>query len=224
MCVNILVCARVYYHHHVIHKFASIVSQEQLSLARQRRDLQEHQLTAARDSPLETTDNDDIIDAGQSSCASPVPPDSMALSPPPTAAADSNHTHDTATTYLPPISQHQHASLTSLDSHPLLSSSAPVQIVNHGHNGHHRGGGGLGAKLYKSGAHNLNYSGTSTTSRRYSPASSSAHSQQLPLVMSMLGSGRQSVQSELKQIEYIRNLRQLALLAEQVRMCVCVCV
>ena len=196
------------------------MSQEQLSLARKRR---EHQLTAARDSPLETTDNDDIIDAGQSSCTSPVPPptsDSMALPPPPpTAAADSNHTHDTTTTYLPPISQHHHASLTSLDSHPLLSSSAPVQIVNHGHNGHHRGGGGLGAKLHKSGAHRLNYSGTSTTSRRYSPASSPAHSQQLPLVMSMLGSGRQSVQSELKQIEYIRNLRQLALLAEQVRMC-----
>ena len=182
-------------------------------LARQRRDLQEHQLPAtARDSPLETND-DDIIDAGQSSCTSPVPPptyDSMALPPPSTA--DSNRTHDTTTTTLPPISQHHHTSLTSLDSHPLLSSSAPVQIANHGRHQQHRGGG-LGGKLHA--LHRLNYSST-TSSRQYSPASSPAHFQQLPLVMTMLGSGRQSVQSDLKQIEYIRNLRQLALLAEQV--------
>ena len=138
--------------------------------------------------------------------------DSMALPP----TADSNHSHDaTTTTTLPPISQH-HASLTScmsLDSHPLLSSSASVQIANQGR--HHHRGVGLGAKLHVSGAQRLNYS---STGRQYSPASSPAHSQQLPLVTSMLGSGRQSVQSELKQIEYIRNLRQLALLAEQVRM------
>ena len=173
--------------------------QEQLSLARQRRDLQEHQLTTARDLPLETND-DDIIDTGQSSCTSPVllPNfDSVALPPPP-PTANSNCTHDT--------------SLTSLDSHTLLSSSAPVQIANHGHHQQHRGGG-LGAKLHAS--HRLNYSSTAS-SRRYSPASSPAHSQQLPLVMSMLGPGHQSAQSDLKQIEYIRNLRQLALLAEQV--------
>ena len=193
--------------------FASFVLQEQLSLARQRRDLQEHQLTTARDLPLET--NDDTIDAGQSSCTSPVLPpnfDSVALPPPP-PTANSNCTHDTTTsTTLPPISQHHHASLTSLDTHPLLSSSAPVQIANHGRRQQHRGGG-LGAKLHAS--HRLNYSSTAS-SRRYSPASSPAHSQQLPLVMSMLGPGHQSAQSDLKQIEYIRNLRQLALLVEQV--------
>jgi hypothetical protein len=138
------------------------------------------------------------------------------MAPPP--SADSNCTHDTTTsTTLPPISQHHHASLTSLDSHPLLSSSAPVQIANNycgQHQQYH--GAGLGAKLHSSGEHRLNYS--SATSRRYSPTSSPAHPQRLPLVMSMLGSGRQSVQSDLKQIEYIRNLRQLAQLAEQVRM------
>ena len=176
-------------------------------MARQRRDLQEHQLTIARDSPLETVDNDDI-DASQISHSSPVPPptsDSMGL--PPTADHDQSHN---ITTTLLPISQH-HASLTSLDSHPLLSSSAPVQIANQGHQHHH--GGGLSTKLHLSGAHRLGYS---TASRRYSPTSSPAHSQQLPLTVSMLGSGRQSVKSELKRIEYIRNLRQLALLAEQV--------
>ena len=186
-------------HYHSLINFASFVLQEQLSLARQRRDLQEHQLTTARDFPLETND-DDIIDAGQSSCTSPVLPpnfDSVALPPPP-PTANSNCTHDT--------------SLTSLDSHPLLSSSAPVQIANRGRPQQHRGGG-LGAKLHAS--HRLNYSSTAS-SRRYSPASSPAHSQQLPLVMSMLGSGCQSAQSDLKQIEHIRNLRQLALLAEQV--------
>ena len=182
-------------------------------MARQRRDLQEHQLTIAGDSPLEA-DNDDI-DAGQIShtCTSPLSPappptsDSMVL--PPTDDHDQSR-NTTTTTTLPPTSQ-RHASLTSLDSRSLLSSSAPVQIVNQGHQ-YHRGGG-LGAKLRLSGAHRLSYS---TTSRRYSPASSPAHSQHLPLAVSMLGSGRQSVQSGLKQIEYIRNLRQLALLAEQV--------
>ena len=199
------VCVHVRYmckcHYHSLINFASFVLQEQLSLARQRRD-QEHQLMTARDLPLETND-DDIL-----------PPnfDSVALPPPP-PTANSNCTHDTTTsTTLPPISQHHHASLTSLDSHPLLSSSAPVQIANHGRHQQHRGGG-LGAKLHAS--HRLNYSSTAS-SRRYSPASSPAHSQQLPLVMSMLGPGRQSAQSDLKQIEYIRNLRQLALLAEQV--------
>ena len=216
MCVNYTCIVIVHVHVHYVCEYhcQSLIclhlSQEQLSLARQRRDLQEHQLISARDSPLET-DNDDI-DAGHSPWTSPVAPptsDSMALPP----TADSNHTHDTTTTNtLPPISQHR-ASLTSLDLHPLLSSSAPVQIANHGRP--HRRGGGLGTKLHTSGAHHLNYS---STSRRYSPASSPAHSQQLPLMTSMLGSGRQSVQSELKQIEYIRNLRQLALLAEQVRM------
>ena len=53
---------------------------------------------------------------------------------------------------------------------------------------------------------------SSSTSRRYDPSSS--HVQQ-PLVMGMMGSGH-SITSELAQIEHTRNLRQLALLAEQV--------
>ena len=152
-------------------------------------------------------DNDDDIDASQNSrtSLSPIPPptsDSMAV-----PTVDHNQPHSTATTTLPPIS-HRHASLTSLDSYPLLSSSAPVQITNQTHQ--HRGG--LGAKLHVSGAH---YRSSYSNSKRYSPASSPSHSQH-PMVMSMLGSGRQSVQSELAQIEHSRNLRQLALLAEQV--------
>ena len=137
-------------------------------------------------------------------------------------ATSANHSQG-HTTALPPISHK--TSLLSLELPPLLSSSTPrPQTVSHHHHRpllppfretvltHQSSQQALPALSHlqlSAAQHRLKFS---SGSRKYSPSSS--HVQQ-PLVMGMLGSGL-SITSELTQIEHTRNLRQLALLAEQV--------
>ena len=172
-------------------------------MARQKREIEEVQPVSG-DSPLELDSNDDD---GQSSYSSSALPSAYDPLPTPTDCNHThNHTHNTSAFTLPPISQH-HASIASLDLSPLLSSSAHVQLTNKAHQRQpHRHKGQLAMKMHQSG-------GNPSTSRRYSPASSPSH----PLVLSRSECCRLSVQSELAQIEYCRNMRRLALLAEQVQ-------
>lgn len=174
-----------------------------MTLARQKRGLQDLHAVAR--------DTHDDAHSTSESCTSP----QLYLPTSESVAIAANQNHTT----LPPISLHE-VRLSSLEPRPLLSSSAPTQPTSLGH--HHQATQGPTLqlsqqlhhpKLHVSAAqHHSNYS----SARRYSPASSPAHSQQA-MAISMLGSGR-SVKSELAQIEHTRSIRQLALLAEKVRL------
>ena len=188
--------------------------QEQLSLARRKREEGIYDLqSSARDLP------DDDGRTSPDSFTLPQPSQPVPTSKPMSVAATQDHM-----TTLPPLSLHQ-ASCSSLEFLPLLSSSAPPQPTTVPLPSHHHDDRPtppttslqLSHSLRLSHASTLQHSNLGNTGRRYSPASSPTHSFRPPLTMGMLGSGR-SFKRELAHIEQARNMRQLALLAEQVRL------
>ena len=189
-------------------------------LARQRRERGIH--TVARLSP-----DDDAVSLTESSVSSPQ--HELTVLPTSTDSAPVSTHHSLHTTFLPPLSLHQ-ANISSLEPHPLLSSTAiphqPAASISLHQTDVHRTTQApsptpqltqqplLAQKVPMSAVqYRTKYS---SSGRRHSPASSPTHSQQrLPMLSGMLGSSR-LFKSELTQIEHTRNLRQLALLAEQV--------